>query len=426
MTTLAALQENSLDVTPGEPGSLVLTLRNTGTIVEGYRLAVVGAAAPWTRLEPAELSLYPDTEAQVTVTFDPPRTSDVLAGDVPFAVTVTPSENPQEATAPEGVVRVLPFTETTGELTPRNAGGRIFGRTEVAIDNRGNVPVDVRVTAKDADNALKFESRPPEQPVQPGQAVFSKLSIRARKLRWRGPAQTLPYAVAITTLDKKGREAHEPVILDGNLVQNSILPRHLGRWIAALAALALLAAVGWMFLLKPAVKSAAQNAVASPIAELQDKVAAADSKAQQADDKAEEAKSAAPSAAPAPPPPGTTATPFATRLEATVNPNASGSGTYKVPDKTTFGLTDVVLENPQGDLGRMDVEVNGQLLFTVSLGNFRDLDYHFVTPIQVPAGKTVVVRVTCETPGKRLLGTSSDACRGVLVIAGQNVKKTEA
>ncbi|HEY1179545.1 MAG TPA: hypothetical protein VGF17_25605 [Phytomonospora sp.] len=425
MTTLAALQDTVLDVTPGEPASLFLTLRNTGSIVEGYTLTVVGTAETWTTVEPAELSLYPDTDAQVRLTFNAPRNSDVPAGDVPFAVRVLPREHPETAVAPEGLLRVQPFTDTTGELTPRTAGGRIFSRTEVAVDNRGNIPVSVRVDAKDADDALRFEARPPQQPVQPGQAVFTKQSVRARKPRWRGPSITHPYAVAITTMDKKDRETQAPVLLDGNLVQNPIIPRHAGRWLAALLALALLAALGWMFLLKPAVQSAAENAVASPVEELNEKVAAAEEKAEAADDKAEEAKSGNPGASTEPPPPGTTRSPLSTRLEADAGPNATATDDYVVPEKTTFSLTDIVLENPQGDTGRLDVEVNGALLFTVSLANFRDLDYHFVTPLRVPAEKSVVIRLTCQKPGPRLVGTNSDVCRSFVLIAGTNAKKAE-
>src|ERR1043165_5189533 len=105
MTTLAALQDTVLDVTPGEPASLFLTLRNTGTIVEGYSLTVVGTAETWTTVEPAELSLYPDTDAQVRLTFNAPRNSDGAAGEVPFAVRVLPREHPETAVAPEGLLR---------------------------------------------------------------------------------------------------------------------------------------------------------------------------------------------------------------------------------------------------------------------------------------------------------------------------------
>ncbi|GLZ80341.1 hypothetical protein Afil01_51480 [Actinorhabdospora filicis] len=429
MTTQAALLATELDVTPGEAASLTLKLRNTGTIVEGYRFTVVGAASAWTRVEPAEMTLYPDTEGEARIIFDPPRTSDVRAGAVAFAVQVTPQEQPETATAPEGVVTVLPFSETTAELTPRTAGGRLYGRTEVAVDNRGNVPVRFHVTAKDADDNLRFESRPDEQPATPGQAVFHKLSIRARKPRWRGPAQTLPYAVAVTTLDDKGEETHPPVVLDGSLVQNAILPRNLFRWVIALIALAALLGAGWLFLLKPAVTSAAQNAVETPVEQLKQEVAKAKENADDAKKGVDEIKATPPVVPSAPPtskPPETTTAPFSGRVEVAANGNAAATQSYTVPEKTTFTLTDLLIMNPQGDQGRVDVEINGVVVHTLSLANFRDWDNHYVTGLQVPEKKSIVLRLTCTTPGPRLAGTSSDQCRTFLSFSGTTVTKKPA
>jgi hypothetical protein len=116
--------------------------------------------------------------------------------------------------------------------------------------------------------------------------------------------------------------------------------------------------------------------------------------------------------------------PFSTRLETIVgNGGTSGGGgqtQFKVADKTTFELTDLVLQNPQGDTGGLELLVDGKVILTVSLANFRDLDYHLVSPIEVPAGKVVSLRTRCVTAGPPLVGATGGTCRIWVLLSGGN------
>jgi hypothetical protein len=96
----------------------------------------------------------------------------------------------------------------------------------------------------------------------------------------------------------------------------------------------------------------------------------------------------------------------------------AGTSTYTAPAKTTLVITDIVLENPQGDAGRVDVLVDHKPILTLALVNFRDLDYHFVSPIEVPAGKTLSIGTTCQVPGPAIAGTASGQCRVWLLASG--------
>jgi len=51
-------------------------------------------------------------------------------------------------------------------------------------------------------------------------------------------------------------------------------------------------------------------------------------------------------------------------------------------------LTDLVFSNPSDtSAGELRLERSGQALLVLELKNFRDLDYHFVTPIVVNDGQ---------------------------------------
>jgi hypothetical protein len=422
MTTLASLDPNTLDVVPGEQAACGLTVRNNGDIVESYQLRMIGDPAPWTMLEPPTLSLYPGSEARVQVTFAPPRSARAGVGEVPYAILVQPTERPTEAVAPEGVVRVMPFTDTTAEIIPRTSKGRRRGKHELAVDNRGNVPITAEVVGGDPDNQLTVTPSPARLSVPPGQAMFTTVSVRNRKRHWTGPPVTRPFQVLVTP------ENQQPIQVDAATLQLPILPRSSGKIAAALVALAVLLAAGWFLLVKPVVTSAAKQAVAKPLAQVSQKADTADKKADNAQSSANNAQSQAnksPSAAASPSkkPAGAAATtgPLALQMPTTVTAGTSGSATQTVPTKRVFAITDIVLENPQGDSGRLDILVNGNQVLTLSLANFRDLDYHFVSPITAAAARDIVVRVTCQTPGPTLAGANGgNRCREFVFLSGAN------
>jgi hypothetical protein len=69
-----------------------------------------------------------------------------------------------------------------------------------------------------------------------------------------------------------------------------------------------------------------------------------------------------------------------------------------VPAGTTLAITDVVFQNPAGEHGTVQLQRDGTTLLVESLDNFRDLDYHFVTPIAVGGNQTIQMAVQCQTP----------------------------
>lgn len=414
MSTHATLDPAAVEVLPGGESACRLIVRNNSDVVESYQLDVVGEATPWTHVEPPVVSLYPGTETVANVIFQPPRSASLPAGEVPFAVRVTPSQRPDRTVAPEGVVCVQPYTQTSAEIMPRTSRGRRGGRHEVAVDNRGNVPITVTLRGADPDGQLTVRPRPATLAIPPGQAAFVTVVVRNRRRLWRGSPVTHPFQVRVEPED-------EPAIaLDAATLQSPVFPRGASRLVAALAALAVLLAAAWLFLLKPAVSSAARDAVQKPLAQVAQQADAADKKAEQADKKAGAPAPSETGAPAANKPVAEATTPARIRLTTGIGPGSTGTDSFLVPDKTTLVMTDVVLQNPQGDTGRIDVLVDGSPILTLALANFRDLDFHFVSPIEVLAGKTLTIRTTCQTPGTLLPGTSGSQCRIWMLASGVN------
>ena len=81
------LETTQLSVEPGGQGRSLVTVRNLGNIVEGFRLQVLGeGVSEWAEVTPAEVQVYPEQEATAVVVFSPPAGNTTRSGTFPFAV----------------------------------------------------------------------------------------------------------------------------------------------------------------------------------------------------------------------------------------------------------------------------------------------------------------------------------------------------
>ena len=67
------------------------------------------------------------------------------------------------------------------------------------------------------------------------------------------------------------------------------------------------------------------------------------------------------------------------------------------PGKTLY-VTDLVFSNPERETGEVRLMRNNSTLLLLQLENFRDLDFHFVTPIVFEESDTISLR--CESCSK--------------------------
>ena len=194
--------------------------------------------------------MFPGGQQTVTLRFSPPRLPTTPSGEVPFAVKVIPSIEPEESVTEEGVITVGSFNDVAAELVPRVTTGRITGRQKLAVDSRGNVPVPVEISAAGRRRRPQVQdaARPPHAVA--GEARFVRLRVKPRQRFWKGPQQQKPYKVQVAP------EHEDPLVLDGALTQKAVLPE----WAYTAALIAAAAALLWFFVLKPVVHSTAVNA----------------------------------------------------------------------------------------------------------------------------------------------------------------------
>lgn len=443
----------TVTVSPGGTATTTLTVRNDGDIVEAYTLEVVGDCAAWSTVEPARVSLYPGTSETVTLTFTPPRSHEVKAGETPLAVRVLPAEHPESVVVPEGTVTVEPFHELRTELEPRRRRGWLGARFRTAVQNKGNTPVDVAFTGKQAGEELRLGFTPGQKRLEPGESAEMRLKVRAAKLIWFGEPVSWPFEVeaaeAVAPVEAVEAEARgkEPVRpepaqpetvrpepVPGEFLQLPVLPKWLLIVLAALLALLL----AWFALVRPAVKSTAKQAATEAA---QEEAARGGQQQGSPTPGGPDSPGGNQGQGTGPDAPGTSGgnggsgtgpgagtgpggtggggtEQSSATIDVETNAGIEGVGTYKVPAGKVFGITDIVVANFQGDEGVLTISFGERKITTIALETFRNQDYHWVTPIQVPENATVTAAVTCAKPGTPATGTQASGCHQVINVSG--------
>ena len=457
MGSSASLDRPELAVEPGQEVSAQLRVRNNGSVVDQFTFEGLGAGAAWIEAEPEVLSLFPGAEGTVTVHFRPPKSPNTAPGPTPFGIKVVSGEDPMGSAVEEGVVTVGRFADRTVEIYPVTARGRRKGQFEIAVDNRGNAPIEVEFSGADPENACRYEFARQALIVEPGTAHFTKFEVIPHDTFWKGPPKTHQFQVLVT---ERARHAElpapqmagaagapgappappgattmpipvvgpKPETVNGTLLQEALVPPWLIKAIIALIALLLILWILWITLFKPTVESAAKDAVAAPLASLNDKVDALTPTTAAGGGGGGGATTTTLPGGGTPSvttttlagggavvvapttttPTSTFATPFGNPADFQLGFGsqvpAGTSQDFTNPFSSTFAVTDMVLQNPNGDTGFVQIKRDGNIIMQSALENFRDLDLHFVAPYMFNPGSSLTMSVACTTPGPTLPG----------------------
>ncbi|MFD9890229.1 hydrolytic protein [Amycolatopsis sp. NPDC059027] len=428
MVTSANLALGAPVITPGETGTVTVTVFNRTDIVEAYTFEVLGALAQWAVVEPERISLYPGTSGDVVVSISPPRSPEAPVGQVPVGVRVLPAERPEDTVVLEETVIVAPYLDAGAELVPQAKAGRRKARYTVRLDNRGNDSAALAVDGVAGSDELALFTRPDLLTLPPGQSTESELTVRAHKLMWFGKPVTKPFQVRVNRRgedDTVVPEAPPAIVLDGTFTQRPVLPR----WLLALLALLGLLLALWFGLVRPAVNSAARQAVddkTNQIAEAggytppggkpggnqQGKPGAGQQqgKGQGGENNPDGTDPAGGT--------GGNRRQFDTAIEVQTSPGQTAANGYTVPERKVFRVTDMLLSNFQGDEGRVTIKLGDRTIATIALETFRNQDYHWVTPVDVDEKATASVTVTCTKTGVPPSGPPAGNCAELVTVNG--------
>lgn len=384
MGAIAVLGTRSLAVAPGAQASTEIRVRNNGTVVDQFTIQVLGDAAAWSAAEPPVISLFPGAEQAARITFRPPRSPEVPAGPMAFGVRVASQEDPAGSVVEEGQLQVGAFSETSAELAPRTSRGRTSATHDLAIDNRGNTVLNASVTGLDPDRTVAYDIKPPALVIDPGAAAFTKVAVKPRKRFWRGQPKTHSFQLQLD-----GGQA--PVLVGGSMLQEPILPSWLLKALLLLLAALVAFALIWLLFLQPAIRSTAQERAEQVLQ--QAGIDPNPNRNGNGNGNGQPTPTPAPGQTTSPTTPTPTPGPAGVQTPRDGRLQAGASAESPSADRTLY-VTDLVFSNPEGTSGTVRLRRSGEDLMVLNLDNFRDLDFHFVTPIAI--GPEQSLRLTCD------------------------------
>ncbi len=196
-----------IELTEDAPFTITVHIVNTGDLIGGYHLRVLGADPSWVQMETENLSLFPDTSQTVHATISIPR--GLSAGDRRIAVQVRELTPPQAISVIEVDVLVPSRKALKLALSPMTVICGSTGRFGLVLENTGNTVVNARPVGLDPEEKIQFTFIPPVVTLAPGEHAITDLRTKAKR-RWFGTPVVRTFGLGITPDDDTAGPAGLP------------------------------------------------------------------------------------------------------------------------------------------------------------------------------------------------------------------------
>lgn len=400
--------QEEISVRPGESTSLSLAVENVGDRTASYTVIPAGLTAAWTTVTRPNITLFGGSRDVVEVVVRPPAIHSTTAGPTALAVRVIPQDEPEEGVVAETIIGILPFDDRRITTLQPVQRARRRANYEFMVENHGNNLASCRLHLVDASNRVDGSFDPPAVGVAPGSASLVRLHLRAQGAFLRRAERQLDFEIEATEPD------HEPAVGRATLIQPpTVSARSVGRLLAAALAVAAVVAA-WFGVIRPELREAASDAVDERIDELQLTVEPSGSVPATTAPIADGTPTAEDTAEAVTDEPGE---PVSYRITVDVGIGNNRSESISIPPDSRFHLTDVVPQNPNGDLGTAQLLRNGDILYEWDLGSMVSANEFQprITPIPFAPSDNIVLAVDCAVAGE----TTGTGCQISVLLGGR-------
>lgn len=391
---------DEISIVPGASTSLTLQLQNVGDHTESYTIIPAGLSAAWTTITRPNVTLFGGSQDLVEVIIRPPAIYSTTAGPTPVAVRVISQTDPDESIVAETIANVSGFDDRRVTTLQPVRRARRRAQFEFMIENHGNNLANCRLRLVDATNRVDGTFDPPAVGVAPGSSSLVRLNAKATGGTFRRYERQLDFEIEATEPD------HDPATGIATLIQSPTVSASAIGKVLATAAVIGAVVLAWFGVVRPELRDAADRAVDERIGDLGGTTATT---AVPATTVAQPDVTVAPGDADA-------GTPVSYRIAVDVGVTQTRSEDITVPPDSEFLLTDVVVQNPNGDLGTAQLLRNGDILYEFALGQMASANEFQprVTPIPFAPSDSIVLSVQCDVVGR----TSGTGCEVAALLGG--------
>jgi 5-hydroxyisourate hydrolase-like protein (transthyretin family) len=172
----ADVTPSSIDLDPGRPTALAVSIYNDAPVIVAYRIRVLGLDPAWVTVDEDRLSLFPDTSETTQVLLTIP--AEAPAGDRRIGIEVTSLTEPTVTEIVEVEIRTPEEPLGRVELEPVSVYGTKTGTFGVTLTNDGNTPLEIELHAEDEEDHLEFTFEPRFTRLAPGERGFVQMVAR--------------------------------------------------------------------------------------------------------------------------------------------------------------------------------------------------------------------------------------------------------
>lgn len=166
--------------------TVTITITNTGDLIGGYAVRVLGADPEWVSLDNQALSIFPESSTVVVATIRVP--DGLVSGTRRIGIQVRELTPPESVTVEEIDLEIAAAPGLTLVLDPITVSGGSAQATSLLAENTGNTTLAGRFTAVDPEDGVAFTFRPERVKLAPGQRVSADLHLKARRPWFGNPA----------------------------------------------------------------------------------------------------------------------------------------------------------------------------------------------------------------------------------------------
>ncbi len=396
--------QDEISIRPGSTTSLSLSIENLGEHTEAYTIIPAGMTAAWTTVTRPNVTLFGGSRDVVEIVIRPPAIHTTTAGPTPAAVRVIPQQQPDEAIVAETLLDVQSFDDRRITMLQPLRRGRRRVNYEFMVDNHGNNLASCRLHLVDRTERVDGSFDPPAVGIAPGSKSLVRLRLKAKSGFLRRAERQLDFEIEATQQD------HDPAIGHAALIQPPTIPARAIWRVLVAAAVVGAAALAWVHVVRPELRDAAERAVDDRLGEL-DTTPTPTSIATDTGSGDAVVGTTVPVAA------ADEGVPFTTRIQVDVEIGQTGSQSYSIPSDSTFALTDLVVQNPNRDVGTAALLQNSDTLYGWNLAQLQSNNEFQprVTELVFQPNDTIVLQATCDGAGS----TVDTGCSIAVLLSGE-------